>query len=161
MLSIFRENLPLRVHGQFIWNTLGRVQATWLGSAGLFWCVNIANKLHGVVAARGLRKEIMPICFLGASPSFSSGSCDFSISDPLSLKSGLGGGSLPAGWSQTINESSFALLYIFGILSGKENVSDTVLFPKRFLWYNLVKLNQSCVAGSTKSKLFKTKLTLS
>lgn len=75
MLSVFQDNLPLRVHGQFISNTLGRVQATWLGSAKLFWCVNIVNKLHGVVATRGLRKESMPVCFLGASLSFILGSC--------------------------------------------------------------------------------------
>lgn len=37
-------------------------------------------------------EESMPVYFLGASLSFSSGSCEFSISDSLSLRSGLGKG---------------------------------------------------------------------
>lgn len=81
MLSIFQDNLPLRVHGQFVQKTPGRVQATWLGSAELFWCVNSVSKLHGAVAMHGLGKENVPVCFLGASLSFSSGGCEFSISD--------------------------------------------------------------------------------
>lgn len=39
---------------------------------------------------RGLGKESMPVCFLGASLSFALVSCEFSISDLMSLKSGLG-----------------------------------------------------------------------
>lgn len=104
-----------------------------MGSAKLFWCVSIGNKLRGAVAMCGLGEESVTVCFLGASPSFSSGSFEFSISDPLSLRSGLGDTSLPAGWSQTINNSSFALLYVLGIFSGKEGVSDTASFAKRFL----------------------------
>lgn len=89
--------------------------------------------------------------------SFSSGSCEFSISDLLSLRAGLGDTSLPAGWSHTINSSFFALMH-FGIFSGKENAFDTMLFSKRFLCFNVLKVNRSCEAGKTKSKLFKPKL---
>lgn len=88
--------------------------------------------------------------------SFTSCSCEFSISDLLSLRAGLGDMSLPADWGQTINSSFFAPMH-FGISSGKENASDTVLFSERFFCFNLVKLNRSCEKGRTKSKLFKPK----
>lgn len=50
------------------------------------------------------------------------------------------------------------LMHVLVFFSGKENVPDTVLFPQRFLWFNLVKWNQSCEVGKMKSKLLKSRL---
>lgn len=67
----------------------GRAQGMGLGSAKLFWCVNIVNKLHGVVAKHELGKEWVPVCFLGASPNYFSDLCEFFISDPVGWAWGL------------------------------------------------------------------------
>lgn len=67
----------------------GRAQEMWLGSAKLFWCVNVVNKLHGAVAKHGFGKECVPVWFLGVSPGYFSGGCEFFISDAVGWAWGL------------------------------------------------------------------------
>lgn len=101
------------------------VQATWLGLAKLFWHLNVVNKLHGVVSMCEIGSgRTCPVCVLGASLRFSS------VSDPWGLKFSLRHKSLAAGWSQTINNFSSALMH-FWYFSLEKRTSLT-WFPESF-----------------------------